>query len=151
LSITDVTFDHGDIRHGPFFNELKENESRFAHLSVRLANAALQPLENDGLLADNVRHTVVEVRDKVPILVIDGDTTRGRTSPDKAEGKDSFILERSLASVPGASYKVVFGDELAGTKGDATNALERPDLNQDPTIFLMNWPLLKPRQIAHPQ
>jgi hypothetical protein len=147
---TDVTFDYGDIRHGQFFpNGLKENQAAFAHLSVRLANAALQPLENDGLLGDNIRHTFVEVRDKVPILVIDGDTTRGRTSPDKAEGKDSFILERSLASVPGASYKVVFGDELPGTKGDAANALERADLNQYPTIYLMNVPLLKPRQIAN--
>jgi hypothetical protein len=145
---TDVTFDYGDIRHGQFFPKgLQEGD--FAHLSVRLANAALQPLENDGILADNIRHTVVEVRDKVPILVIDGDTTRGRTTPDKAEGKDSFILERSLASVPGASYKVVFGDELPGCSGDATKALERADLNQYPTIFLMNVPLLKPRQIAN--
>ena len=50
------------------------------------------PLPNDGLLADNIRHTVVEVRDKVPILVIDGAGRDGRK-----EGKDSFILERSLA------------------------------------------------------
>ena len=138
-----VTFDYGGIRHGQFFPGLKEKESKFFHLSVRLTNNAFQPLENDGILADNIRHTVVEVRDKVPILVIDGDRD------GRKEGKDSFILERSLVSVPGASYKVVFGDELPGAGGDARTSLERPDLNQYPTIFVLNVPFLKPKQVAN--
>ena len=90
-SVTDVTFDFGDIKHDLFFPDLKQGESRFAHLSVRLTNAQKRPLGNDGLLGDNIRYTVVEVRDKVPILVIDGDGPRGR-----AESKDSFILERTV-------------------------------------------------------
>jgi hypothetical protein len=143
---TIVTFDYGDIRHGQFFQEaeLKDKGSLFAHLSVRLTNAAFKGLENDAILEDNTRHTFVEVRDKVPILVIDGAGRDGRK-----EGKDSFILERSLSSVPGSSYKIVFGDELPGAAGDATTALERADLNKYPTIFLVNVPFLKPVQIAN--
>src|SRR5262249_33096716 len=64
----------------------------------------------------------------------------------KEEGKDSFFISRSLQSVPGASYQVVYGDELARTAADA---LERPDLNKYPTIFLLNVPTLKPKQIAN--
>ena len=134
-SVTNVTFEK---RFNP---DIKAGDNHFAHVTLRLVNPQMQPLDNDGLLADNLRHAVVEVRDKVPILVIDGDP-KGRD-----EGKDSFFISRSLISVPGASYHVVYGDELAG--GDAARALERPDLNQFPTIFLLNVRDLKPKQLAN--
>jgi len=130
-----VTFEH---RFNP---EFKGNEAHFAHLSVRITSPQLGPLDNDGLLADNLRHTVVEVRDKVPILVVDGAGKLGRE-----EGKDSFFISRALMSVPGGSYQVVYADEL--TTRDPADALERPDLNKYPTIFLLNVPALKPKQIA---
>lgn len=126
-----------------FTPELKPGDSYFAHVSVRISNPQLQELENDGLLIDNTRHAVVEVRDKVPVLVIDGDT-KGRD-----EGKDSFFISRSLISVPGQSYQVVYGDELVGAGKPATAALERADLNKYPTIFMLNVPSLTPKQATN--
>src|SRR5439155_18626781 len=73
----------------------------------------------------------VEIREKVPILVIDGEGVKGRQ-----ENKDSFFIRTAIMSVPGASYEVIYGDELGG--GIATKALERSDLYQYPTIFLLN-------------
>ncbi len=142
--LTTVTFDYGDIKHGTFFKDadFKDKPSRFAHLSVRLTNAQKGPLDNDGLALDNIRHTVVEVREKVPILVVDGDGPRGRE-----ESKDSFILERSLASITGASYQVEFGDVVG--KGNPGKALEQPDLNKYPTIFLCNVRELSAKQVAN--
>jgi hypothetical protein len=123
----------------------KANEPYFAHVSVRLVNALKQPLENDGLLADNIRYAVVEVRDKVPILVVDGEGPKGRE-----ENKDSFFIHRALISVPGASYQLVFADELApGNATNPTKALERADLNKFPTIFLLNVRDLTPKQTAN--
>src|SRR5207302_5113079 len=63
------------------------------------------------------------------------------------EGKDSFFISRSLISVPGASYHVVYGDELVPS--NPTKALERADLNQYPTIFMLNVQDLKPKQLAN--
>ena len=57
------------------------------------------PLDNDGLAEDNVRYATVEVREKVPVLVIDGDGARGRD-----ENKDSFFIKNAIISVPGASH-----------------------------------------------
>lgn len=133
---TNVTFLH---RFAP---EIKGNESHFAHLSLRLTNLQLGQLDNDGLLGDNIRHTVVEVREKVPILVIDGEGAKGRE-----EGKDSFHVAHGLISVPGASYQVVYGHELAG--GNPAKALERSDLHQYPTIFMLNVPKLTPKQLTN--
>ncbi|MBI3823708.1 MAG: BatA domain-containing protein, partial [Planctomycetes bacterium] len=155
---TTVVFDYGSTREGQqtFFkdHELKDGAAKFAHLSVRLTNAQKLPLENDGLLEDNTRHVVVEVREQVPILVVDGNGANSRSKKDLQlremnDTKDSYILERALGSVPGASYKVVFGDELPGCSGDATKALERLDLNQYPTIYIVNVQTLKPKQISN--
>jgi len=76
------------------------------------------------------------------VLVVDGDGARGRT-----ENQDSFFIRNAIVSVPGASYEVVYGDELAG--GAATKALERADLLQYPTIFMLNVRELTPKQLAN--
>jgi hypothetical protein len=123
----------------------KANEPYFAHVSVRLVDALKHELGNDGLLADNLRHAVVEVRDKVPILVVDGDGPKGRD-----ESKDSFFIHVALTSVPGSSYQMVYGDELApGNATNPTKALERADLNKFPTIFMLNVRDLTPKQTAN--
>ena len=71
--------------------------------------------EEAGLSIDNVRHTVVEVRDKVPILVIDGSGVgSAQTNSGQSEGGDSFFISRSLQSVPGASYQIVYAPDLIG-------------------------------------
>ncbi|MBI2804843.1 MAG: BatA domain-containing protein [Planctomycetes bacterium] len=139
---TTVFFERGDVKNKPFFPDLKAGETKFAHLSVRLANRAHAALDNDGILGDNIRHTVVEVRHKVPILVIDGAGADGRK-----ESKDSFIIGRSLISVPGASYEVVYGDEIS--KSAATKALAKTDLSKYPTIYLLNAPALSNQELTN--
>ncbi len=131
-----VNFDH---RFNP---TLKAGEPYFAHVTARLLTGQLQPLPNDGLADDNVRHAAVEVREKVPILLIDGDGSKGRD-----ENRDSFFIKTGLISVPGASYEVVHGDELGG--GVAVKALERADLHKYPSIFLLNVRELNPKQQAN--
>ncbi len=138
-SQTTVTFEK---RFNP---EIKPGESHFAHVSVRLTNAQMGPLENDGLLADNLRHSVVEVRDKVPILVLDGSRPRDPQTRRAEEDRDSFFVSRSLISVPGASYNVVFAEDVVGG-GNPAKVLERADLNKYPTIFLLNVPQLNEKQ-----
>jgi Aerotolerance regulator N-terminal len=137
-STSEVFFDYGDVRHGLF----RPNKDNFAHLSVRLTNAGKGQLDNDGILADNIRHTVVEVRDKVPILVIDGAGSEGRK-----ENKDSFFLRNGLISIPGGSYDVIFGDEVA--RPASVNALEQADLSKYASIFLLNVHKLNADQLKN--
>jgi hypothetical protein len=115
---------------------------RFAlqRLSARLESAQRGPLESDGLMLDNVRYAAVEVRNKVPVLILDGQGPAGR----KEEG-DSFFIEKALQAVPGGSYEVVYGDQLVGGK-EAVLALEQADLSPYPTIFLLNIPKLNEAQ-----
>jgi hypothetical protein len=142
-SQTEVTFEYR------FTPELKGNESHFVNWRVRLETEQLNDLENDGLLADNTRYVTVEVREKVPVLVIDGGRSKAKDKDGDKEGGDAYIIARCLPSIPGASYKVVFADDLPESKGDPTAALERPDLKQYPTIFIMNVAKLQPRQIEN--
>jgi hypothetical protein len=130
---------HFELRFNP---QLKATETHFARISARLKNAQLGELDNDGLLADNVRHAAVEIREKVPILIIDGEGAKGRQ-----ENKDTFFLRTAIMSVPGSSYEVVYGDELGG--GVAAKALERADLHKYPTIFLANVRELSAKQAAN--
>ena len=129
-----------EIRPNP---NIPAGKPYFYNLSLRLKSTQLGDLDNDGLAADNVRIAAVEVRDKVPVLVIDGDGARSRTEFDK----DSFFLQTALMSVPGASYDFVWGDELGG--GNAAKALERSDLARFPSIFIMNVRDLTPKAVAN--
>jgi hypothetical protein len=131
-----VTF---EIRFNP---QIKAGETYFAQISARLESAQRGKLENDGLAQDNVRHAAVEIRDKVPVLIIDGEGARGRL-----DNMDSFFLRTAIISVPGASYELEYGDELGG--GVPTKVLERGDLMKYPTIFLANVRELAPKQLAN--
>jgi hypothetical protein len=127
----------------PFSPDIKASEAYFAQISARLESAQRGKLENDGLLEDNVRHATIEIRNKVPVLIIDGEGPRGR-----AESQDSFFIKKAVMSVPGASYEVVHGDELSG--GGPTKVLERSNLLQYPTIFILNVrELTTPKQLAN--
>lgn len=130
-----------ELRFNP---QIKANETYFAQISARLESAQRGKLDNDGLADDNVRHAAVEVREKVPVLVIDGEGKRGRD-----ENGDSFFIRNAIISVPGASYDVIFGDELGG--GLATKALERGDIGQYPSIFILNVREFTPKQKANLQ
>jgi hypothetical protein len=133
-----------DLRFAP---QLKANETHFAHISARLLSANRSELPNDGLLEDNIRYAAVEVRDRVPVLLIDGLGPKGRE-----ENRDSYHIFTGLFSVPSnrrdaGAYEVVYGDQIAG--GVSVKALERPDLQKYPTIFMMNVAELSAKQAAN--
>ena len=125
-----------------FNPQIKAVKRHFAHIFARLESSQRGKLENDGLPQDNIRHAAVEIRDKVPVLVVDGEGARGRQ-----DNMDSFFLKAAIDSVPGASYEVGYGDELGG--GVPTKALERADLMKYPTVFLANVRELTPKQLAN--
>jgi hypothetical protein len=83
--------------------------------------ASLEP-EEAGLPADNIRYATIEVRPQVPVLIIDGDLSNG----NKPKG-DTYHLRSLLTAARG--FK-----EFLGTLGD----LERPNLDQYPSIYLLN-------------
>src|SRR5581483_5464228 len=91
-------------------------------------NVVTAHLENEeyGLPGDNVRYAVMEVRNKVPILIIDGDPNGGRP------GGDTYHLRTLFNAAQGY-------DVLRGTVSD----LERPNLSQYACIYLLNVPELK--------
>src|SRR5262245_1896810 len=109
---TKVSF---ELRFNP---RIKAGETYFAQVSAHLQSAQRGKLENDALVHDNIRHAAVEIRDKVPVLLVDGEGPRGRQ-----DNMDSFFLRTAIISVPGASYEIEYGDELGG--GVPTKALER--------------------------
>ncbi|MGL4422006.1 MAG: hypothetical protein ACRCZF_15165, partial [Gemmataceae bacterium] len=90
-----------------------------------LISARLETPEPGGITADNVRHTVVEVRDRLPIFVVEGrPSLRG-----KKEG-DGFYLEKMFSSVLGGfDWKSVTLAEL-----------EKADLKQASLVLLLNVP-----------
>jgi len=103
---------------------------------VRLGyNTITATLENEeaGLSTDNIRYAVIEVRRQVPVLVIDGDLTMG----DKPGG-DTFHIRSLLTSTRG--YEVV--------RGSSTD-LERPNLGQYPSIYLLNVRDLNDKALAN--
>jgi Aerotolerance regulator N-terminal len=142
-STKEITFERGSIRTGDLVDlaKLKPGQPEFAHLSVRLTDVGMGPLAGDALQADNIRYCTVEVRDTVPILIVDGDGSRGRE-----ENKDSYMLARAAISA-GRSYDVEFGDLLG--PGGAAKALERGDLSKYPFIYLLNVPTLNEKQTTN--
>ncbi len=126
-----------------FRQNVKNDEEFFAlQLSARLKTKDLEelPRSADSVAADNIRYAALEIRKKVPVLVIDGE------SPENEHlkpGHSSFHIETALQSVPGASYEVIYGHEIPGVdKLKPAQALEKADLQKYPTIFLLNVPKL---------
>ncbi len=128
-----------DLRFDP---NIKADEKHFEQIYARLESAQRGELENDGLPDDNVRYAAVEIRNKVPILIVDGKGREGRT-----ENGDSFFLDKAILSVPGGSYEVIHADELGGS--DETKSLERVDLSQYPALFLANVRELSAKQLTN--
>jgi hypothetical protein len=103
---------------------------------VRLGfNEVTANLENEeaGLQADNIRYAVVEVRRQVPVLIVDGDLSNG----DKPGG-DTYHLRTLLTSARG--FEVVRG---------SVTELERPNLTQFPSIYLLNVRELNDRALKN--
>jgi hypothetical protein len=115
----------GSVTAGTFliaFDQLGPN-----HVSVNL-----EP-EEAGLALDNIRHTVVEVREKVPLLIIEGDA-RSHGTPES----DGYFLQQ-LFSESTRGFEVM---------SRSPNDLERLDLEQFPSIFLLNVGRLNEKAVA---
>jgi hypothetical protein len=90
-----------------------------------LVSAVMETPEPGGIAADNARHAVVEVKDKLPFLVIEGRPNLR----DKREG-DGFYL------------RTIFSNVLGGYAWETKNVrdLETLDLRRYSCIFLLNVP-----------
>ncbi len=90
---------------------------------------------SDALAADDVRHAVIEVREKLSVLVIPGPDEDVTKMPQKSN--DSFYLRR------------LFQDSFRGINWVTAkeDALDKHDLRQYSTIFLVNVPRLTQSQV----
>ena len=104
--------------------------SRFHIVTAVIAN-----VPNDALAADNVRHAVIEVRNKLAVLAIVG-PDEDLANPDK-KSNDSFYLRRLYQE---AFQSVEWVTALP-------EALDKQDLRQYSTIFLLNVPQLSESQV----
>ena len=98
-------------------------DAEFVQVSVQIDD---EP-KDMGLDADNVRDVVVEVRKKVPTLVVDGNPAESR----KRDG-DLYYLESALNAA--ASYEM---------ERCTVEDLDKIKLEQYPDLFLVNVPSIK--------
>jgi hypothetical protein len=113
--------------------EVRENDPReererkrladreFVHVSVEIEG------ESAGLRVDNVRDMVIELRQRVPTLLVDG----GGSDSRKEHG-DSYHVEAALGAARAYEVERRTADEL-----------ETTDLHLYPSIFLLNLPRFK--------
>ena len=76
------------------------------------AATARGPLDDDGLLADNIRFASVQIRNKIPILIIDGD----------GSGSDATTYVETAIKSISDSYDISYGD-LVSNNPDSTEVL----------------------------
>lgn len=87
--------------------------------------------EKTGVLSDNARELVLEVRSRVPVLMVDGAGADGRLP-----GGDSFHVEFALAAA--RAYEV---------EHRTLDDLEKADLEIYPSIYLLNIPEIKSEKV----
>jgi hypothetical protein len=93
----------------------------FDRLGFNQVSANLED-EEVGLQGDNVRYTVVQVRNQVPVLLVDGDPANGLKP-----GGDTYHVQKVLEAAKG--YQ-------ATPRG--VNELEQSNLDQYSSIYLLN-------------
>jgi hypothetical protein len=96
--------------------QLSFNQLGFNQVSANIEN------EETGLQGDNIRYGVIDIRNQVPVLIVDGDLSNG-VKP----GGDTFHIQTLLTAARG--YRVV-------PRGSAE--LEQPNLDQYVSIYLLN-------------
>jgi hypothetical protein len=96
--------------------QISFNQLGFNQISANLEN------EESGLQADNVRYSVIDIRNQVPVLIVDGDQANGLKP-----GGDTFHIQTLLTAARG--YRIV-------PRG--AGELEQPDLEQYASIYLLN-------------
>jgi hypothetical protein len=104
----------------------ERDRRRLAEREFIQVSVALDP-EETGLQIDNARDIVVEVRKRVPVLIVDGG---GKESQES--GGDTFHLESALLSV--RSYEV---------ERRTVEELDKLNLDMYPTIYFLNVPEIK--------
>ncbi|MFM7149494.1 MAG: BatA domain-containing protein [Gemmataceae bacterium] len=102
--------------------EQREQKRRLEREQFHIRVTARQTLQAEGLLADNVRDMVLEVRKKIPTLVVDGNKPEGR-----GEGSDIFHLQSFYAA--SGVYEI---------EQRSLAALEKTDLDLYPMVLLLN-------------
>jgi hypothetical protein len=114
-------------------NEIREGDSRDERERKRVADREFVQVsaeiegENSGLRADKVRDMVIEVRRRVPTLLVDGG------GPDsRLPGGDGFHVEVALSAARAYEVERRTPDEL-----------ETTDLDLYPSVFLLNVPRFK--------
>lgn len=106
-------------------------------VGINQISANVEP-EEAGLQIDDVRYATVEVRDRVPILMVDGDPSRS-----KLEGGDFFHMNVIFGQgqpIIAPGYNLTLG-----TLAD----LEKPDIDQYPSIYLVNVRDLNDKALAN--
>ena len=106
-------------------------------VGINQISANIEP-EEAGLQVDDVRYATIDVRDRVPILVVDGDPRRS-----KVEGGDFYHL--NVIFGPGQPVIAPGYTLVVGTLAD----LERPDIEQYPSIYLINVRELNDKALAN--
>ena len=149
----------GNIVKSPVIPHLPANQERTATTSVRFQELSPEdkaklgprarfrlitvtlgtPDKDGGLTVDDTRHTIVEVRDSLKVLVVDGRTVAGGVDLRQSPKGDSYFLRTMLTSQRSDD------DEYLGkieVKDGNFAALEKEDLRQYATVYLMNVPTL---------
>jgi hypothetical protein len=105
--------------------------SAFHRVTARLKGLDTQ----SGLVEDNVRHAVIEIRKEVPTLIIDGNKSVGLQS-----GGDTRVIVDALESVKGTeAVKVVYNGMRERNVAEGVEELLRLDLEREyATIYLLN-------------
>ncbi len=98
----------------------EDQETIYARLSAHLVSPDRTTLKNDGIAEDNVRHASVELRDQVPILLVDSRGAAGM--------KLEPVLERPVYDMSGKLLRIVkldIPDKRAGDSLAVSSAVER--------------------------
>ena len=109
------------------FKPEQKTDLKKAYERFNIVTAVIDVPEPGGLKADNVRHTCVEVRDQLPVLIVDG-------NPEKREGRegDSIYLKAFIGSS---------GGSFLWTAGQSQD-LNFSDLTKYSFVLLLNVPTI---------
>jgi Aerotolerance regulator N-terminal len=100
----------------------------YFHIRVMLSRSPTERAEPQGINADNCADLVMEVRKKVPVLLVDGNR------PDRqGDGSDLVHIQSFATGSDTYELEIVKADDLA-----------RIDLDLYPTVFLVNVAELPP-------
>lgn len=138
----ELNFDRSGTPDNPFagkpvgsaLNEGDKGELKRAFERFNLVSAVIETKEAGGIDSDNVRHTAVEVRDALPILVVDGDPEKR----EKKEGDSLYLRKFIISSGTAFQWNYAAPTDVAGT-----------DLSKYSFVLLLNVPGLSDAAIRN--